>query len=72
VYFTIYFRVIKLRRKRWSEHAVCVGEARNTYNTLVGKRKGTRPLERSTHGWEDNIGRCVREIGWEDLDWMHH
>jgi len=21
--------------------------------------------------WEDNIGMNVKEIGWEDVDWIH-
>jgi hypothetical protein len=30
-----------------------------------------RSLGRPRHKWEDNIGKDLREIGWEDVDWMH-
>jgi hypothetical protein len=38
---------------------------------LVGKPKGKGPLEISRHGREDNNRMDLREIGWEDVDWMH-
>jgi hypothetical protein len=41
----------------------------NVYKISVGKRK--RPLGRHTSRWEDNIRMDLREIGWEDVDWMH-
>jgi hypothetical protein len=47
-----------------------MGEVRNAYN-IVGKHEGKRPLGRHGHRWEDNIRMDVREIGWEDVDWIH-
>jgi hypothetical protein len=44
---------------------------RNAYNILVGKPKRKRPLGRPSCRWEDNIRMDLREIGWEDVDWMH-
>jgi hypothetical protein len=38
-----------------------------TYNILVGRPEGRRPLGRSRRRWEDNI----REIGFGDVDWIH-
>jgi hypothetical protein len=44
---------------------------RSAYNILVGKPEGNRPRGRRMHRWEDNIRMDVREIGWEDVDWIH-
>jgi hypothetical protein len=46
-------------------------EMRNAHNILVGKPERKRPLGRPRHKWEDNIRIDLREIGWEDVDWMH-
>jgi hypothetical protein len=44
---------------------------RNVYNSLVGNPEGKRPLRRPRHRWKDNIRTDLREIGWEDVDWVH-
>jgi hypothetical protein len=33
--------------------------------------KAERPLGRSRHRWEDNIKMDLKDIGWEDLDWIY-
>jgi hypothetical protein len=33
--------------------------------------EGKRPLERRTPRWEDNFRMSLREIWWEDVDWIH-
>jgi len=38
---------------------------------LVRKPEGKRPLGRPRRRWEDNIKMDLREIGWEDVDWIH-
>jgi hypothetical protein len=48
-----------------------MGEMRNAYKHLVGKREGKRPLGRRRCGWEDNIRMDLREIGRENVAWMH-
>jgi hypothetical protein len=48
-----------------------MGKMRNAYNTLVGKPEGKRPLETPRRRWEDNTGRDLREIGWDDVDWIY-
>jgi hypothetical protein len=30
-----------------------------------------KALERSRCKWHDNIRTDLREIGWEDVDWLH-
>jgi len=38
---------------------------------LVGKHQGKRTLGRLRYGREDNIKMDVRELGWEDVEWIH-
>jgi hypothetical protein len=47
-----------------------MGEKRNAYRLLVGKREGRRPLGRSRRRWVDNIRMDVVEVGWGDVDWI--
>jgi hypothetical protein len=37
----------------------------------MGRICRKRQLGRSRHKWEDNMRMDLREIGWEDVDWMH-
>jgi hypothetical protein len=49
-----------------------MAEMRNSYRMLVEMPEGKRPLRRPRkHGTEDNIRVDLREIGWEDVDWIH-
>jgi hypothetical protein len=48
-----------------------MGEMRYAYNILVVNPEEKRPLRRPRSRWEDNYRMNVREIGWEDVDWMH-
>jgi len=32
---------------------------------------GKKPLRRPRQRWEDNIEMNHKEIGWEDVEWMH-
>jgi hypothetical protein len=43
----------------------------NSYNILVGKPEGKRPIRRYRLRWEDNIRMDCKELGWEGVDWMH-
>jgi hypothetical protein len=36
----------------------------------VGKPEGKRPLGRPRLRWVDNIKMDLREIGWDDIDWI--
>jgi hypothetical protein len=46
------------------------GEKRNAYRILVGNPERKRPLGRPKRRWEDNIKMDLREIEWDDRDWM--
>jgi hypothetical protein len=43
---------------------------RNAYRILVGNPEGRRPLGRPRHRWVDSIKMCLREIGWDGMDWI--
>jgi hypothetical protein len=45
-------------------------ENKNSYSILVGKPEGNRPLGRPGRRWENNIKLDLREIGWDDMDWI--
>jgi hypothetical protein len=46
------------------------GEKRNSYRLMVGKPEGKRPLRRPRCRWVDNIKMNLREIGWDNVDWI--
>jgi hypothetical protein len=46
-------------------------EVRNTYDILVVRSEGKRPLGRPRRRWEDNIRMDRREIVWEGVNWIH-
>jgi hypothetical protein len=45
-------------------------EKRNAYRILVGKPEGRRPLGRPRRRWMNNIKIDLREIGWDDMNWI--
>jgi hypothetical protein len=64
-------RVIKSRRMRWAGHVARMGEGRGAYSVLVGRPEGKRPLGRPRRSWEDNIKMVPREIGIDEVNWIH-
>jgi hypothetical protein len=46
------------------------GEKRNAYRILVGIPEGKRPLGRPRRRLVDSIKMDLREIGWDDIDWI--
>jgi hypothetical protein len=43
----------------------------NSSKTLIRKRKGKRLFGRPRRGWEDNIKINLKEIGLENIEWIH-
>jgi len=52
-------------------HIALKFEMRKAYKILVGKSEEKRTRVRPRRRWEDNIIRDLREIGWEDVGWIH-
>jgi hypothetical protein len=49
-----------------------MGKMKISYNILVGKPEGKRPLGgKPRRRREDNIRKYFRKIRWESLGWMH-
>jgi hypothetical protein len=69
-YINYFLHLLKLtwekgRRIRWMGIVARMGEARYSYNILVGKPEGKRPLGRSSRTWENNIRKVLKEILWD-------
>ncbi|KAJ4439263.1 hypothetical protein ANN_07383 [Periplaneta americana] len=64
-------RNIKSKRLRWAGHVARMGESRNAYRVLVGRPEGKRPLGRPRRRWEDNIKMDLREVGYDDREWIN-
>jgi hypothetical protein len=47
-----------------------MGTKRNAYTILVKKPEVKRPLRRPRRRWVDNIKMDLRDIGWDDMDWI--
>ncbi|KAJ4428965.1 hypothetical protein ANN_25961, partial [Periplaneta americana] len=58
-------------RLRWAGHVARMDESRNAYRVLVGRPEGKRPLGRPRRRWEDNIKMDLREVGYDDRDWIN-
>jgi hypothetical protein len=41
------------------------------YSNVIENVKGKRPFRRPRHRWEDNIRVDLREIAWNDANWIH-
>jgi hypothetical protein len=63
--------VIKTRKMRWAGYESRMGEMRNAQQIFVGKPEGKRPLVKPRCRWEDNIRMDLKELGWEDVVWIH-
>jgi hypothetical protein len=48
-----------------------MGEMRGAYRVLVGKSEGKGLFGRPSLRWEDGIKMDLREVGWEDMDWIN-
>ncbi|KAJ4439947.1 hypothetical protein ANN_08078 [Periplaneta americana] len=59
------------RRLRWAGHVARMGESINAYRVLVGRPEAKRPLGRPRRRWEDNIKMDLREVGYDDRDWIN-
>jgi hypothetical protein len=61
---------MKSRKIRWVGHVARMIEERKLHKVWVGKHEGKRHLSRPRHRWEDGIKMDLREISWEDVEWI--
>jgi hypothetical protein len=47
-----------------------MGKKRNAYRIIIGKCEVKRPLGRCGHKWKDNIKMDLKEMGYQDADWI--
>ncbi|KAJ4451871.1 hypothetical protein ANN_03349 [Periplaneta americana] len=64
-------RNIEFRRLRWAEHVACMGESRNAFRVLARRPEGKRPLGIPRCRWEDTIKMDLREVVYDDRDWIN-
>jgi hypothetical protein len=62
--------MIKSRKMTWTNHVARIGQKKNAYRFFVRKPEGKRPLGKSRRKWEDNIKMDLREIIWDDIEWI--
>ncbi|KAJ4449204.1 hypothetical protein ANN_00601 [Periplaneta americana] len=48
-----------------------MGESRNAYRVLVGRPEGKKPLVRPRRRWVENIKMDLREMGYDDREWIN-
>ncbi|KAJ4438684.1 hypothetical protein ANN_14631 [Periplaneta americana] len=48
-----------------------MGESINAYRVLVGRPEGKRSLGRPRRRWEGNIKMDLREVGYDDREWIN-
>ncbi|KAJ4451572.1 hypothetical protein ANN_03041 [Periplaneta americana] len=64
-------RNIKSRRLRWAGHVSRMGESKKAYRVLVGRPERKRLLGKPRCRLEDNIKMDLREVGYDDGDWIN-
>jgi hypothetical protein len=55
----------------WVRNVACMREKRNAYKMLVSKHEGKRRLVRPRGGSEDDTKMDLREIGYEEVEWIN-
>jgi hypothetical protein len=48
-----------------------IGDKKNSYSLLMEKPEGKRRLGKTRCRWEGNIKTCLKEIGWEGVNWIN-
>jgi hypothetical protein len=62
--------MIKSRRMIFPGHIARIGAKRNACRILLGKPDGKIPLGRPRRRCVNNIKIDLREMGWDDMDWL--
>jgi hypothetical protein len=62
--------MIKSRKMRWAGRTNGAKRYAHTGRLSVGKLESKRPLGRPRRRWVGNIKMDLREMGWDDMDWI--
>ncbi|KAJ4441971.1 hypothetical protein ANN_11835 [Periplaneta americana] len=54
----------------WTGHVARMGESRNAYRMLVGRPEGKKPLWRPRRRLEESIKIYLKEVGYDDGEWI--
>jgi hypothetical protein len=60
-----------LKEGAMSEACSTQGSDKNAYKILGGKTEGNRALGRRRRRWDDDINIYFKQMGLEDVDWVH-
>ncbi|KAJ4451270.1 hypothetical protein ANN_02731 [Periplaneta americana] len=58
-------------KTKWPGHVARIDQSKNAYRMLVGRPDGRRPLRRPRRRSEDNIKMNLKEVGYDDRDWIN-
>jgi hypothetical protein len=61
---------MKSKEMRLAGQVARIGLERKLSKVFVGKTERKRPPRRSRRRWEDGIRMSVKDIGWEDIEWV--
>jgi hypothetical protein len=56
---------------KWEVNITRMGETKISHRTVVEKTGLQRQLQRHMLVWDDNTKMGVKQIAFEDLDWIH-
>jgi hypothetical protein len=69
-YSTAVFWMMKSIKVRWARHVERVGERKDVYRVLVGKRERRSPHGRPRQRWDHNIKMDLTDVGGGGMDWI--
>jgi hypothetical protein len=60
-----------IKNNTFSWGVVCIGERKGACTVLVWSSEGKRPLVRPGYRCTDDIKVYIKDMGWEDEDWIN-
>jgi hypothetical protein len=62
---------IKIKEDEMGRPCGMYWEEEKCMQGFCGENEGTRPLQKSEYRWENDIKMDLKEIGWDNVDWMN-